>query len=480
MLSGRNTLARGVIADIRGYSDRGMTERHLVSVFASRQDAALSRILAESGWRVEPLDILRAPAATSDSVKCSIGIVQLASAGDEWLGRLLTSIEHLKHITWIAVLDRSLLSNDRLREFISANCVDYQTTPLERERILFALGHAAGMAELSAQWRTDSTHASSQSALIGAADVMQRLRRDVLKVATANASVLITGESGTGKELVAHAIHVHSLRSSKPFIAVNCVSLSPSLIHAELFGFERGAFTGAHRQKRGQFELADGGTILLDEIGDLHLELQSLLLRFLEEHLVRRVGGQEQIPVDVRVLAATNVDLESAVRTGRFREDLYYRLNVLRILTPALRDHRDDIEALAHELLHRFVSRKGGRAIGFTKSALTALHAHHWPGNVRELVNRVHRASVMCDGRMVTPADLQLSTGDHALDLSLDAAIARVERQTVLAALQMTGWNASQAAAAIGVSRATLYRLIEKHALALPAADSAGAVGSTP
>ena len=455
-------------------------QRQVVSVFASRQDAALSRILAESGWRVEPLDILQMPTAPSEPFKSSIGIVQLDSAGDEWLSNLLTSIAHLQHITWIAVLDRSLLSNDGLREFISVNCVDYQTTPLERERILFALGHAAGMAELSAQWRSDSSDACNQSALLGSADVMERLRRDVRKVAAADAPVLITGESGTGKELVAHAVHAHSRRSKQPFFAVNCVSLSPSLIHAELFGFERGAFTGAHRQKRGQFELADGGTILLDEIGDLHLELQSLLLRFLEEHLVRRVGGQEQIPVDARVIAATNVDLESAVRAGRFREDLYYRLNVLRIVTPPLREHREDIEALAQEFLQRFVSLKGGRAINFTKSALTALRAHHWPGNVRELVNRVHRASVMCDGRMVSPADLQLTSTDHALDLNLDAAIGRVERETVLAALQLTAWNASRAAAAVGVSRATLYRLLEKHALAFPSADIGGTMDSTP
>ena len=266
------------------------------------------------------------------------------------------------------------------------------------------------------------------------------------KVAAADAPVLITGESGTGKELVAHAVHAHSRRGDQPFIAVNCVSLSPSLIHAELFGFERGAFTGAHRQKRGQFELADGATILLDEIGDLHLELQSLLLRFLEEHLLRRVGGQEQIPVDVRVLAATNVDLEAAVRAGRFREDLYYRLNVLRIVTPPLREHREDIEALAHEFLQRFVSRKGGRAIGFTKSALTALRAHHWPGNVRELVNRVHRASVMCDGRMVTPADLQLSSIGSRAGSEPRCGRCTCRARNRLAALQLTGWNASRAA----------------------------------
>ena len=309
--------------------------RRVISVFASRPNAALSQILAAAGWRVELLDVLK-PQTTSldsDAALASSSWQLAAMIGCEVCNR---ESQQLRHVTWIAVVDRELLSDDRLREFITVNCIDYQTFPLDRERVLFTLGHAAGMAALLRQTRTQPRTAMPLRCSSAAVPIMQRLRDDLRKVAAADAPVLITGESGTGKELVARTIHQLSARRGHEFVAINCASVSPSLVHAEFFGFERGSFTGAHRAKAGHFEVAQGGTILLDEIGDLHVDLQALLLRLLEEPLLRRVGSETPIPVNVRILAATNVDLEAAVQQGRFRQDLFYRLNVLRIDTPAV------------------------------------------------------------------------------------------------------------------------------------------------
>ena len=299
---------------------------------------------------------------------------------------------------------------------------------------------------------------------------MQALRHDIERVARVDAPVIITGESGTGKELAARAIHDSSGRREQPFVAVNCVSLSPSLIHAELFGYERGAFTGATKRQVGHLEAANRGTILLDEIGDLAPELQILLLRFLEQGTIRRVGGREEIALDVRVLAATHVDLDAAVRAGLFRDDLYYRLNVLRLHMPALRERREDILELAEAFMERFRSEHYDHLRGFSGPALQAMLAYDWPGNVRELMNRVRRAIVMSEDQLITPQDLQLAdrTGESTV-IHLDVARQEAERHSLLGALQHANGNAGRAAELLGVSRATLYRLLERHGVSLAA-----------
>ena len=433
-----------------------METRKVASVFAATEDAAISRFLLGAGWQSETRE-----AAFDD---CHVGLACLSSSDAACLAKMRHTLISHRRMPWIAIVDPGLIERDAIREFIAIHCIDYQTRPLEGQRLLAALGHAVGMARLVRPEPTMWNGTGCESMLIGHSQAMASLRRDLAKIASVDACALITGETGTGKELAARAIHQLSARRDRPFVAINCVSLPPSLIHAELFGFEKGAFTGAHQRKVGHIEAARDGTIFLDEIGDLHPDLQALLLRFLEEQAVRRA----------RVLAATKVDLESAIKHGKFREDLYYRLNVLRVKTPPLREHSEDVEALALTFLDRHVDDNHTKLRCYTKSAFRALRAHSWPGNVRELLNRVRRAIVMCDGYVVTPHDLCLDVEapDRPM-LSLDAARFEAEKNTLLAALKQTGWNARKSADLVGVSRATFYRLLERHGLA---AEHSGAI----
>jgi DNA-binding NtrC family response regulator len=277
---------------------------------------------------------------------------------------------------------------------------------------------------------------------------------------------MLIGESGTGKELAAQAIHHLSARSDKAFIAVNCAALPAELIQSELFGHEKGAFTGAHDRHIGRFEAANGGTLFLDEISDLPLELQINLLRFLEEREIERVGSHNSIAVDARVIAASHQDLAVAVKEGRFREDLYYRLNVLQLQLPRLCDRRDDIAVLAEHAFQRFFSEIQPRARGFSNAALRAMEQYHWPGNVRELNNLVCRAMVMAERRSITPADLGLE--DYCLQspqtkgLTLEESRMRAAKKAIEAGLRRTRNNVSQTARELRVSRTTLYRLMDE------------------
>src|SRR5690606_39169086 len=250
--------------------------------------------------------------------------------------------------------------------------------------------------------------ARGQFAMVGRSAAMRSLYQAIRRISASEAPVLITGETGTGKELAARALHEGSTRRNAPFVAVNCGALPETLIQAELFGHERGAFTDARERKLGRIEMAAGGTLFLDEIGDLPLSVQTVLLRFLQEGTIERLGGRSTTRVDVRVIAATHVDLERSIAEARFREDLYYRLNVLRLRVPPLREREGDVELLAQAMFERFAQRAGKRIRGFSRAAMDRMVAHPWPGNVRELVNRVQRGVVMCEGRLIAPADLGL------------------------------------------------------------------------
>jgi len=373
---------------------------------------------------------------------------------------------------WIAVLPAPALEQPPWRQLIHDHCDDFHTWPVDAVRLRHVLGHAHGLAALRADaddYTGAPPRAGGDVALTGQSAAIARLRRQIAKVAASSAPVLIWGESGSGKELAAQAVHAHSPRRKGPFVPINCGAIPASLIQSELFGYERGAFTGAARAKRGMIESAQGGSIFLDEIGDLPMELQANLLRFLQEKTIYRLGSTHSIAVDVRVIAASHVDLGQAVGRGAFREDLYYRLNVLALEVPPLRARRDDLLALADHFFHAFSSERAPRVKGFSGRAAQAILDYDWPGNVRELINRVRRAMVMAEGRLIMPQDLGLAAA-RAADAAaqLDDARIRAERDAIDASLLRAGRNITLAARDLGVSRMTLYRLLAKHGIPAP------------
>jgi DNA-binding NtrC family response regulator len=294
---------------------------------------------------------------------------------------------------------------------------------------------------------------------------------DILKLAreisSLRSTVLIRGESGTGKELVARAIHFSGDRASKPFITVSCAALTETLLESELFGYEKGAFTGAAAQTRGKFEIADGGTIFLDEIGDISPKLQADLLRVLQERCFYRVGGSEEVGVDARVIAATNKDLSEEVRAGRFRDDLYYRLNVIEIHLPPLRERREDIPLLVDHIIERISHELGKEINGISEDALKILMDYNWPGNVRELQNVIERAIVTCHNHFLTDSDFTTLNGRHgtrqAWEVPADLTLNELERRAIIATLSRTCGNVKEAAASLGIDRSTLYEKLKRY-----------------
>ena len=304
--------------------------------------------------------------------------------------------------------------------------------------------------------------------LVGTSTAMLAVHASLQKFAPVELPVLVTGETGTGKELAARALHEMSARRGRPFIAINCGALPANLVQSELFGHEKGSFTGAASRRIGLFEAADGGTVFLDEIGDLPLDAQTNLLRVLQEGTLERVGSHHSIRVDVRVVAATHIDLEDAVAHGRFRQDLFYRLDVLRLHMPPLRERGNDVELLARHFLAEFREQHRVRARGFDASARRQLHSHRWPGNVRELLNRVRRAAVVSESELLDASALQLQDAATAGD-GLDEVRVHAEREAILATLRDSGFNISECARRLRVSRVTVYRLCKKHQLELEA-----------
>ncbi len=366
---------------------------------------------------------------------------------------------------WIGVFPAQALKSTLCRQLVLDHFCDFHTLPIDIFRLNHTLGHAHGYAALR-QTPGPRSAQPRDMALKGESAAISRLRQQIVKVASASAPVLIWGESGTGKELVAHAIHSHSVRAARPFVPINCGAIPSNLIQSELFGHERGAFTGAAKEKLGLIESAAGGTIFLDEIGDLPMELQSNFLRFLQEKTIYRVGSTHSIELDVRVIAASHVNLQEAVSNGSFREDLYYRLNVLALDVPPLRERKDDLVLLANHFFSQFSSERAPRVKGFSAKAFHSIVQHDWPGNVRELINRIRRAMVMAEGPLIAPEDLGLELQFRQIDgAALDGARTRAERDAVLASVQKSGKNISRAARDLGISRMTLYRLLAKHGL---------------
>jgi DNA-binding NtrC family response regulator len=398
---------------------------------------------------------------------CRIGLLIVTPDAD--LGNLdkYEPFVSNNRISWVGLVAQELISMPRMREFIGEHLFNFITIPADLDHIVLTLRHAWGMAFIR-----DIRHAASLQPLrsdsdfdmVGKTAQMQQLYSQIQKVARTDASVLITGPSGTGKELAALSIHRQSARRNAPFVAVNCGAIAPQLFQSELFGYEKGAFTGAHQRKIGRIEAAQGGTLFLDEIGDMPFDMQVNLLRFLQEKTIERVGGNDSIEIDVRVIAATHIDLADAVKQGRFREDLYYRINVVCISTPQLADRGQDIEDIAKYYFTKFANMHNRSLRGFSKAAMNAMLSHSWPGNVRELVNRVQRATVMAEGRFIQPEDLGLDrSGEQMQLMSLEDARAAAECTMIRRALSQSRNQISRAASLLGVSRVTLYRLIEKY-----------------
>ena len=351
---------------------------------------------------------------------------------------------------------------------IGQGAYDFLRKPIEVDELQIIIRRALHIHRLEQEHRKLQQRAAGEAfeAMVGSSAQMEEVFTTIRKVAGAEVPVLIAGESGTGKELVARAIHEQSARRKGEFVAINCGAIPENLLESELFGHEKGAFTGAHVQRKGRVEMAQAGTLFLDEVGELPLLLQVKLLRFLQEHQIERIGGRETLPVDTRVVAATNADLKQAMAEGRFREDLFYRLGVVVIALPPLRERGEDILLLAQALLNRYAAESARKITGFTRQAITALQTHGWPGNVRELENRIKRAVIMAQGARLTPADLDLMSPYTEFERQgLREAREAMEQELIRRALKRNQGNITRTASELGVSRPTLHELVAKYAI---------------
>ncbi|MEX2209271.1 MAG: sigma-54 dependent transcriptional regulator [Myxococcota bacterium] len=346
---------------------------------------------------------------------------------------------------------------------------DFLEKPLTYDKLLLRIEHGLERARLARENQELRQALLGESEIVGESPVMAKLKEQIEIAAPTDGWVLITGENGTGKELVARWVHVRSKRANGPFVAVNCAAIPEELIESELFGHEKGAFTGAIQKKRGRFEMADGGTIFLDEIGDMSLMTQAKILRILQEHRFERVGGTETLEVNVRVIAATNKDLQVEMSNGRFREDLFYRLNVIPFHVPALRERREDISMLVERFLARYAAESGRNARTITPKAMARLREYNWPGNVRELQNLIERLVLMTPGEVIDVGDLPAQISAPERDKWLRGggvdtlALARgvFEREWLLERLAQYGWNISRTADAVGLARESLSRKLK-------------------
>ncbi len=363
----------------------------------------------------------------------------------------------------------------------------FVTKPCNLDEILSLVERALSQGQLikeNQQLRTALHKQYRFENIIGQSEPIRSVLSVVERVSDSDSTILVTGESGTGKELIAKAIHYNSTRRQRPFVPINCGAIPAELLESELFGHVKGAFTGAIANRMGRFELADGGTIFLDEIGDMSPNLQVKLLRVLQERNFEAVGGTKTINVDVRVIAATNVDLEKAVEMGRFREDLFYRLNVIPIRIPALRERRADIPLLLHHFMEEFNRSRGRQMNGISQDALQLLYHYHWPGNIRELENLIERVAILKGTGMIEVQDLpekyrkvQVEVDPNHVDipdagLDFNSAVDSYENALIMRALEKTGWNRNQAAVLLKLNRTTLVEKIKKKGLRPPEADA--------
>ncbi len=435
----------------------------------------LQLVLERAGYRVltardglEALEVLDKEPAVS-LVLCDVRMPRLDGL------RFLEEVAR-RRLDLLVVMMSAYGSTDMAIEAVKRGAADFVNKPFRRDEVVITLRKVEERERLAREneaLRRELAQQRLSTELVGAEGGLRAVAEVALKISTAPVTVLITGESGTGKEVLARCIHAWSARRDASFVAVNCAAIPENLLESELFGHERGAFTGAVRRRRGLFEQADGGSLLLDEIGEMPLALQVKLLRVLEEGRIRRVGGDRDIPVDVRILAATARDLPENVARGRFREDLYYRLNVVRLVMPPLRERREDIPLLADHFLGKSADRLGRSRPRLAPEAMRVLERHAWPGNVRQLENACERAVLLAEGGLIGPQDLPPELADPLApgglpsltpqdegDLSVKRQVAELERVLISRALQRTGGNRSQAARLLQISyKALVYKI---------------------
>jgi DNA-binding NtrC family response regulator len=442
--------------------------------YVSRSDSVASRArFEEEKWDIEMVQPHLAIKRMLRSSLASTGVVDFSTCQlPEDIDSLVDLLAHTQ-IAWVAIVSSGQIEDEVVRRLIRDYCFDFLTLPIPHDRIVGAVGHAYGMGALREMASNDGR---PEGEMVGSCEAMLALSRLIRKVSMTDAPVFISGESGTGKELTAVAIHKRSARSDQPFVAINCGAIPEHLLQSELFGYERGAFTGADQRKIGRVEAANGGTLFLDEIGDLPLESQASLLRFLQERKIERLGGLGSTSVDVRIICATHIDMETAMIEGRFRVDLYHRLCVLRVDEPPLRERGPDIELLAKHMFNRFKKDASGRLRGFAPDALAAIHNYGWPGNVRELINRVRRAIVMSEGRQISAVDLELGEYVEVTPVSLAQAREAAERRAIEFALLRNRGRLADAAQDLGISRVTLYRLLSTYGMRPPTIEIQDAV----
>ena len=422
-------------------------------LFAATRSEALAQLR-----RFEPPVVLQDLGLPPDPEGVSEGIATLKE--------ILSVVPATKVIVVTGNHDR-----DSALRSVSIGAYDFYQKPVDTDVLRLIVQrafHIHALEERNRQLQNSQFHAPLEG-LIATDEAMLKVCRMIEKVAPADVSVLILGESGTGKELLARAVHSQSGRSGGKFVAINCAAIPEQLLESELFGHEKGAFTGAVKQTLGKIEMADGGTLFLDEIGDMPLALQAKLLRFLQGRVIERVGGRQEIPVNVRVVCATNRDLKQLIDEQRFRQDLYFRISEVSIKVPPLRDRRGGATVLAHAFLRKYSGAQGKPKRGFSDDAAAALEAYSWPGNVRELENKVKSALIMAEGALITAEDLGLKEANaNGSFFNLKEVRTRAERQAIHQALSISDGNISRTAELLGVSRPTLYDLMEKFGMRAP------------
>ncbi|MCF4007821.1 PEP-CTERM-box response regulator transcription factor [Rheinheimera sp. UJ63] len=384
-----------------------------------------------------------------------------ATEGLACLTEILTALPDTKVIVLTGSTD-----NNHALQAIALGAYDYYQKPIDADVLNIILQRAFKLTELENENKALKASSQQQADILGNSEAMQKACRTVEKIAPTEITTLLQGESGTGKEVFARAIHKQSPRVDKPFIAINCASIPENLLESELFGYEKGAFTGAVKTTVGKIECANGGTLLLDEIGDMPLSLQAKMLRFLQERVIERVGGRSEIEVDVRVICATHRDLQEMVANQTFREDLYYRVSEIVLRIPPLRQRGHDIMIIANALLARFNEEYNSQVQGFTDCATKAMLAHSWPGNIRELQNKVKSAVIMADSKLINADDLGLvAPGNHGNMQTLRQIREQAESDGIRQAYLLADSNLTKTADILGITRPTLYSLIEKYKL---------------